>query len=151
MEVLHRICRCVNSYPGKIASSHTLLCQKQPAIPSAALTRPYPSARSRPVPRIPRHIVMDMPGFEERHSRPEMVSNGQIRAGSKMTRSRIGGFEGFHRRIAGSGRSRIVPCCDARSMGDYGRRFTLRMRSGSKFMLKPGGALVGRAIRANNR
>jgi hypothetical protein len=33
-----------------------------------------------------------------------------------MTRSRIGGFEGFHRRIAGSGRSRIVPCCDARSV-----------------------------------
>jgi hypothetical protein len=114
------------------------------AILSAVRMRPCPSARSPPVQRIPRRIVLDMPGLKARHIRLERVSNVRRRAGSRTRRSRIGDFGGCRRRIAGSVRSRIVPLCDACGWeaGIEQEQMSV-LQSGSKNTLKPGGALAG--------
>lgn len=53
---------------------------------------------------------MGMPGLKARHILLEMVSSVQRLADLRRKKSRIGGFVGFHRRIADSVHIRIVPC-----------------------------------------
>jgi hypothetical protein len=92
-----------------------------------------------------------MPGSAVHHNPLGMESSVRTQAGSRTRTSRTGDFGGFRRRIAGSVRSRIAPCCEAHKIkGDQLKREMDRvLRSGFKVMLTPGGALAGQATGAN--
>ncbi|RYF41917.1 MAG: response regulator, partial [Cytophagaceae bacterium] len=100
--------------------------------------------------RTPLHIALDMPAIAAHRSQLERESNGRRRVDSRMTTSRIVDSADFHHHIAGSVHSRSLPYCNSllerRRCICFGGTM---LRSGSRSMLKPGGAVVGPGAATN--